>query len=73
MEDKIKSEILVPEEPQIMGALGAAMHAKAELGKVNKTSKHSSRVTTCHSALTNGSHERRLAEDANILNDPFGS
>jgi predicted CoA-substrate-specific enzyme activase len=37
MEDEIGLGILVPEEPQIMGALGAAILAKAELGKVDKT------------------------------------
>jgi predicted CoA-substrate-specific enzyme activase len=33
LEDEIGQEILVPEEPQIMGALGAAILAKAELAK----------------------------------------
>jgi predicted CoA-substrate-specific enzyme activase len=31
LEEEIKMEIVVPEEPQIMGALGAALLAKAEL------------------------------------------
>jgi len=33
LEDEIKMETMVPEEPQIMGALGAALLAQAELGK----------------------------------------
>jgi predicted CoA-substrate-specific enzyme activase len=33
LEDEIKMETVVPEEPQIMGALGAALFAQAELGK----------------------------------------
>ena len=33
LEDEIKMEIMIPEEPQIMGALGAALLAKAELSK----------------------------------------
>jgi len=36
LEDEIGLDILVPEEPQIMGALGAAMLAKAELDKQDK-------------------------------------
>jgi activator of 2-hydroxyglutaryl-CoA dehydratase len=32
LEEEIKLEIMVPEEPQTMGALGAALLAKAELG-----------------------------------------
>ncbi|MFC1970168.1 acyl-CoA dehydratase activase [Chloroflexota bacterium] len=32
LEEEIKMEIVVPEEPQTMGALGAALLAKAELG-----------------------------------------
>jgi len=35
LEDEIGMEILIPEEPQIMGALGAAISAKAELAKVS--------------------------------------
>jgi len=31
LEEEIKMEIVVPEEPQTMGALGAALLAKAEL------------------------------------------
>jgi predicted CoA-substrate-specific enzyme activase len=38
LEDEIGSEILTPEEPQIMGALGAAVLAKAELGKMHDVS-----------------------------------
>ncbi len=38
MEDEIGLEILIPQEPQIMGALGAALLARAEVGKVDKTS-----------------------------------
>jgi len=34
LEDEIGLEILVPEEPQIMGALGAALLAKAELSEI---------------------------------------
>ena len=33
LEDEIKMEIMIPEEPQIMGALGAALLAKAELSR----------------------------------------
>jgi activator of 2-hydroxyglutaryl-CoA dehydratase len=33
LEDGIKMETMVPEEPQITGALGAAIFAQAELGK----------------------------------------
>ena len=33
LEDKIKMEIVIPEEPQIVGALGAALYAHAELSK----------------------------------------
>jgi predicted CoA-substrate-specific enzyme activase len=39
MEAEIGVEILVPEKPQIMGALGAAILAKDELGKQAQTSK----------------------------------
>lgn len=38
LEDEIKLEILIPDEPQITGALGAALLAKAEVAKLNKTS-----------------------------------
>jgi predicted CoA-substrate-specific enzyme activase len=38
LEDEIGLQILLPEEPQIMGALGAAMLAKAELGKLHNVS-----------------------------------
>ena len=38
LEDEIGSEIRTPEEPQIMGALGAAVLAKAELGKMHDVS-----------------------------------
>ena len=38
LEDEIELEILIPEEPQIMGALGAAILAKAELTKLRKVS-----------------------------------
>jgi len=38
MEEEIGMEILVPEEPQIIGALGAAILAKAELAKLRKAS-----------------------------------
>ena len=38
MEDEIGLQILIPEEPQIMGALGAAMLAKADLEKLEKRS-----------------------------------
>jgi predicted CoA-substrate-specific enzyme activase len=38
LEDEIGLEILTPEEPQIMGALGAAILAKAELDKLRKVS-----------------------------------
>ena len=38
LEDEIGLEILTPEEPQIMGALGAAILAKAELAKLRKVS-----------------------------------
>lgn len=38
LEDEIGLEILVPEEPQIMGALGAAILAKAELVKMHQAS-----------------------------------
>lgn len=38
LEDEIRLEILIPEEPQIMGALGAAILAKAELAKLGKVS-----------------------------------
>ena len=38
MEAEIELPILVPEEPQIMGALGAAILAKAELGKLSRAS-----------------------------------
>lgn len=34
LEDEIGMEILIPEEPQIMGALGAALLARAELLKI---------------------------------------
>jgi len=36
LEDEIGLQILVPEEPQITGALGAAILAKAELAKVSR-------------------------------------
>jgi len=36
LEDEIGLEILVPQEPQIVGALGAALLAKAELAKLGK-------------------------------------
>ena len=36
--DEIGLEILIPEEPQIMGALGAAILAKAELAKLRQVS-----------------------------------
>jgi predicted CoA-substrate-specific enzyme activase len=39
MEEEIGLEILIPEEPQIMGALGAAILAAAEVGKLSKKSK----------------------------------
>ena len=35
LEDEIGLEILIPEEPQIMGALGAALLAKNEVDKLN--------------------------------------
>jgi predicted CoA-substrate-specific enzyme activase len=38
LEDEIGLEILIPEEPQIIGALGAAILAKAELAKLRKVS-----------------------------------
>jgi len=38
LEDEIGLEILTPEEPQIMGALGAAILAKAELAKLRAVS-----------------------------------
>ena len=38
LEDEIGLEILLPQEPQIVGALGAALLAKAELGKLRKAS-----------------------------------
>ena len=38
MEDEIGLEILIPQGPQIMGALGAALLARAEVDKVGKTS-----------------------------------
>jgi len=38
MEDEIGLQILIPEEPQIMGALGAAMLAQADLEKLEKRS-----------------------------------
>ena len=38
LEEQIGFEILVPEEPQIVGALGAALLAKAELAKSSSTS-----------------------------------
>ena len=38
MEDEIGLQILIPEEPQIMGALGAAMVAQADLEKLEKRS-----------------------------------
>ena len=38
IQDEIGLEILVPEEPQIMGALGAAILARAELVKLVNTS-----------------------------------
>jgi activator of 2-hydroxyglutaryl-CoA dehydratase len=38
LEDEIGLEILVPEEPQIMGALGAAILAKTELVKMHQAS-----------------------------------
>jgi len=38
LEDEIGLEILTPEEPQIMGALGAAILAKVELDKLRKVS-----------------------------------
>jgi activator of 2-hydroxyglutaryl-CoA dehydratase len=34
--DEIRLDILVPEEPQITGALGAAVLAQTELGKLGK-------------------------------------
>ena len=37
LEDELGLEILVPEEPQVMGALGAAILAEAELVKLDKT------------------------------------
>lgn len=37
LEDEIGLEILIPQEPQIVGALGAALLAKAELDKPQKT------------------------------------
>ncbi|MFC2016186.1 acyl-CoA dehydratase activase [Chloroflexota bacterium] len=37
LEEEINLEILIPEEPQIMGALGAAILAKSEYKKLNKT------------------------------------
>jgi activator of 2-hydroxyglutaryl-CoA dehydratase len=33
LEDSIDMEIVIPEEPQIVGALGAALLAAAELAK----------------------------------------
>ena len=33
LEDETNMETVIPEEPQIMGALGAALLAQAELGK----------------------------------------
>jgi len=36
LEDEIGLEILVPQEPQVVGALGAAILAKAELAKLGK-------------------------------------
>ena len=38
LEEKIKQKILVPQEPQIMGALGATLLAKAEVAKLRQTS-----------------------------------
>jgi predicted CoA-substrate-specific enzyme activase len=38
LEDEIGLEILIPEEPQIMGALGAALLAEVELSKLCKVS-----------------------------------
>ena len=38
LEDETGLKILIPEEPQIMGALGAAILAKAELDKLRKVS-----------------------------------
>jgi activator of 2-hydroxyglutaryl-CoA dehydratase len=38
LEAEIGLEILIPEEPQIMGALGAAILAKAELAKLREVS-----------------------------------
>lgn len=38
LEDEIGLEILIPEEPQIMGALGAAALARAELAKLRQAS-----------------------------------
>ncbi len=38
LEDEIGLEITTPEEPQIVGALGAAILAKEELGKLRKVS-----------------------------------
>jgi len=35
LEDEIKLEILVPEQPQIMGALGAAILARYECDKLH--------------------------------------
>jgi activator of 2-hydroxyglutaryl-CoA dehydratase len=41
IEDEIGLEILIPEEPQIIGALGAAILGKAELNKLNITRPNS--------------------------------
>ena len=38
LEDEIKLEILIPDEPQIIGALGAALLAKAELDRLPQQS-----------------------------------
>ena len=40
LENEIKSEIFVPEEPQIMGALGAAILARAQIQDLDNVKKH---------------------------------
>ena len=45
LEDEIGLKIIVPDEPQIMGALGAAMLAKADLEKMRRPAKRPSDIS----------------------------
>jgi predicted CoA-substrate-specific enzyme activase len=38
LEEEIRIEVLIPSDPQVVGALGATLLARPELGKLGKTS-----------------------------------